>query len=193
MPTSEVPAGMLERVVAGDAEAFEVVMTVYRPKLLRYAVQLLRDNHSAEDVVQETLLRFWHKASQIEGDQHVSAWLFKVTKNIIVDERRSMRSRREVVLNPADLHGVIAKHMPGTLDNYPHLDPLLEARVMMNHVMKHLGSTSRFVLLMRAEGYEYKRIAQRMHIPTGTVKSRLSFAKRRAYQIAKRLGWQATA
>jgi RNA polymerase sigma-70 factor (ECF subfamily) len=190
MGLSEVPVGTLERVVAGDVDALETVVTMFRPRLLRYANRLRCQPHTAEDAVQEALIRFWDKASVIQEDHHISGWLFRVTRNLILDDQRSFRVHKELPFNPADMSKTISARTLGSMDTYDFLDPYTEARAVMQQVMCHLGTVSRAVLMMRAEGYEYKQIAQRMQVPVGTVKSRVDYAKRRAVQIARRLGWK---
>src|ERR1700756_2537060 len=65
--------------------------------LLRYALRLTGDRGRAEDVVQETLLRAWQHPHVFDDSQRSPrAWLFRVTLNIVIDEQRTSRRRREV-------------------------------------------------------------------------------------------------
>ena len=64
--------------------------------LWRYAVRLTGDRARAEDVVQETLLRAWQHPEVVgDSERSARAWLFTVARNMIIDERRSARFRRE--------------------------------------------------------------------------------------------------
>ena len=64
--------------------------------LWRYAVRLTGDQARAEDVVQETLLRAWqHPEVTADAERSARAWLFTVARNLIIDEKRSARSRNE--------------------------------------------------------------------------------------------------
>ena len=65
--------------------------------LWRYALRLTGDWARAQDVVQETLLRAWqHPEVADDSERSARAWLFTVARNMIIDESRSARFRREV-------------------------------------------------------------------------------------------------
>src|SRR3981189_2626615 len=65
-------------------------------ELGRYAMRLTGDRARAEDVVQETLLRAWQHPHVADGERSPRPWLFRVARNMIIDERRSVRFRSEV-------------------------------------------------------------------------------------------------
>src|SRR4030081_970996 len=65
--------------------------------LWRYAWRLTGDRVRAQDVVQETLLRAWqHPEVANDSERSARSWLFTVARNMIIDESRSLRFRREV-------------------------------------------------------------------------------------------------
>jgi RNA polymerase sigma-70 factor (ECF subfamily) len=62
----------------------------HSPALLGYVTRLTGDPQRAEDIVQETLLRAWRKAGSLDGDpSSLRSWLFKVARNIAIDEHRT--------------------------------------------------------------------------------------------------------
>lgn len=62
----------------------------------RYVVHLTRDTSSADDIVQETLLRAWRTPHILEQDPStVRGWLFTVARNLVIDDARSARRRHE--------------------------------------------------------------------------------------------------
>lgn len=62
----------------------------------RYVVHLTRDTSSADDIVQETLLRAWRTPHILEQDPSTArGWLFTVARNLVIDEARSARRRHE--------------------------------------------------------------------------------------------------
>ena len=79
-----------------EAAMMRVLYDEHAAALWRYAVRLTGDPARAEDVVQETLLRAWqHPEVTDDGERSARAWLFTVARNLIIDERRSARSRNE--------------------------------------------------------------------------------------------------
>src|SRR5882724_2910718 len=71
--------------------------------LLAYATRLTGDHAAAEDVVQETLVRAWRHADDLEnGKGSVRGWLLTVARNIVVDRARARASRPQEVEEPAE-------------------------------------------------------------------------------------------
>ncbi|WP_139199526.1 sigma-70 family RNA polymerase sigma factor, partial [Curtobacterium sp. MCBA15_013] len=79
--------------------ADELLATLYREHgdaLTRYVRHLTRDGHTVEDVVQETMVRAWQRPAVLErAPDSARAWLFTVARNLVVDDARSARNRRE--------------------------------------------------------------------------------------------------
>ena len=79
-----------------ETTLMRVLYDEHAAALWRYAVRLTGDAARAEDVVQETLLRAWqHPEVTEDTERSARAWLFTVARNMIIDERRSPRFRRE--------------------------------------------------------------------------------------------------
>lgn len=62
--------------------------------LYGYAVQRLKDNHTAQDLVQETFLAAWRNVEQYNGEASVKTWLFTILKNKIIDHYRKIANRK---------------------------------------------------------------------------------------------------
>jgi len=73
----------------------------YRPQLLRYARQRLRDHALAEDVVQDSLVAAVENAHRYAGDSSLGTWLTGILKHKIVDSMRAA-SRRKISLLGSD-------------------------------------------------------------------------------------------
>ena len=79
-----------------EAAMMRVLYNEHATALWHYALRLTGDRVRAEDVVQETLLRAWqHPEVSEDAERSARAWLFTVARNLIIDDRRSARFRKE--------------------------------------------------------------------------------------------------
>jgi len=137
--------------------------------LWRYALRLTGDRARAEDVVQETLLRAWQHPHVFDDDERSPrAWLLRVARNMIIDERRTARFRREV--SSPDGPDEFEQRGPDETD--AALDRLLIADAMTQLSPEHRAVVRRSYYL----GWTTAQIADDLQIPEGTVKSRLHYA-----------------
>ena len=123
----------------------------------------------AEDFAQETLLRAWRNASVLEESRgSVRSWLFTVARNIVIDEWRSKRNKREIPTDDlTDLSG-----------SEDRTDQLLLSWVVAEAITR-LSEEHRAVLLeCYYRGRPVSEAAQRLGVPEGTVKSRTHYALR---------------
>lgn len=161
-----------------EAAMMRVLYDEHAGALWRYALRLTRDPARAEDIVQETLLRAWrHPEVTADVDRPVRAWLFTVARNMIIDERRSVRFRREG--GPPDREHANEPAAPDEVD--AALDRILLSTALRQLSDEHLAVVRRAYY----QGWTTGQIAADLNIPEGTVKSRLHYAVR-----ALRLGLQ---
>ncbi|MFJ4634024.1 sigma-70 family RNA polymerase sigma factor [Streptomyces sp. NPDC088847] len=135
------------------------------PDLLKYVVKLTGgDHHRAEDIVQETLLRAWSKYLSEDKD-HIRPWLFRVAKNIVIDEYRKSNSRpSEVELAELEISE------PGGFEG-------ILSEVVVSNALKNLSQAHREVLFETFFlGQTTEEASRRLNIPIGTVKSRMYYA-----------------
>jgi RNA polymerase sigma-70 factor (ECF subfamily) len=127
------------------------------------------DRARAEDLVQETLLRAWRHRSILDSPPSaVSAWLMTVSRNLLIDEWRTRRSRSEVTV----------AEVPERGEPVDTTDRLLQSWVVAEAVTK-LSPDHRAVLReCYYGGRPVAEAAQRLGIPEGTVKSRTHYALR---------------
>jgi RNA polymerase sigma-70 factor, ECF subfamily len=139
--------------------------------LWRYAWRLTGDPARAQDVVQETLLRAWqHPEVADNNERSARAWLFTVARNIVIDESRSARFRREVS-TPDDVgafEGACSDEVDAAMD-----------RLLIGEALARLTPEHREVVRRSYfQGWTTAQIATDLGIADGTVKSRLHYALR---------------
>ena len=157
-----------------ETQLMKLLYDEHAVALWRYAIRLTGDRSRAEDVVQETLLRAWqHPEVTSDADRPARAWLFTVARNMIIDERRSPRFRREFGVGES---AVLEHRGPdaGTDEVDAALDRLLLRAAMAQLSPDHRSVIRRAYYLGRTTA----QIAAELEIAEGTVKSRLHYAIR---------------
>ena len=150
--------------------------------LWRYARRLTGDEARAQDVVQETLLRAWqHPEVADNNERSARAWLFTVARNIVIDESRSARFRRE--LSTPDDVGAFDGACPDEAD--AAMDRLLIGDALARLTPEHREVVRRSYF----QGWTTAQIAADLGIADGTVKSRLHYALRALRLVLSEMGF----
>ncbi|HEY0448838.1 sigma-70 family RNA polymerase sigma factor [Actinophytocola sp.] len=150
----------------------ELIRSLYEEhgrSLLAYAVRLTGDRAAAEDVVQETLLRAWKHADDLEhGTGSVRGWLLTVARNLITDRARARAVRPTEVNQQVDVPTPQRDHADDVVDTITVLGAL-----------DRLSPEHRSVLVeLYYRGHTVNETAAALRIAPGTVKSRTYHAVR---------------
>ena len=149
------------------------------PRLRRYARVLTGDVHRADDLVQDTLTRAWHKRHLWQAGSDLRAWMFTIMHNIHADQF-SLRQRERA------LASLDADDGPGAGWEIP-VRATQSDRVEVNEVIEQMGRLpveQREVLILAAvEELRYEEIARLLGVPLGTVMSRLSRAREKLRRL----------
>jgi RNA polymerase sigma-70 factor (ECF subfamily) len=142
---------------------FNEIALPQSPSLLRFARRLTADPAAAEDLVQETLMRAWRSFDQFHGGTNVRAWMFRILLNTFYGQGRKGRMTL-VPLDDSDKAGT------GNAGG--------EAVFDLAGALAKLPAEQRTVLMLGAvEGFTCREMSEMLHIPMGTVMSRLSRAR----------------
>jgi RNA polymerase sigma-70 factor (ECF subfamily) len=142
-------------------QEFADVALPHARNLLRFARRLTSDTEAAEDLVQETLLRAWRGFAQFRGGTNARAWLFRILLNTFYGQGRKGRLTL-VPLGETDRAGVSGG----------------STALEVTGALAKLSPEQRAVLMLGAvEGFTCREISEMLHIPMGTVMSRMSRAR----------------
>lgn len=94
-------AAVVAQVIAGDQESFRVLVQRRSSAVFRLAFRMTRNEHDAEDIVQETFLRAYRALRKFESRANFGTWLHRVAINCALDHLRRVKRREEEL--PGDL------------------------------------------------------------------------------------------
>jgi RNA polymerase sigma-70 factor, ECF subfamily len=135
-------------------------------RAFRLAGLILGDQHEAEDATQDALLRAWQAASSLRDPAGFGAWFDRILVNVCYERLRRHRRGHTVEL-PDDVGGVAAV-AAGAL-----------ARDSVGRALLRLSPEQRVVVVLRYwRDLSIEEIAERLDVPSGTVRSRLHYALR---------------
>jgi RNA polymerase sigma factor (sigma-70 family) len=162
---------LLNRVAGKDGAAFEALYRGYYPRLRRFLERVTRRPQIVEEILNDTMLVVWRKASSYNLRSQVSTWIFGIAF------RRALKTLRRVD-DPVEFE-------PDDSPDQGSAGPegLAAAQEMRATIVQALGALSpdhRAVIeLTYFEGYSCAEIAEIMRCPVSTVKTRMFHARRR--------------
>ncbi|MDO5529629.1 MAG: RNA polymerase sigma factor [Paracoccus sp. (in: a-proteobacteria)] len=143
------------------------------PALRAFALSLTRESSSADDLVQDTIVKAWTNIEKFQAGTNLRAWLFTILRNTFYSARR--KTKREV----SDTDGIHAARQATR--------PEHDGRLAMNDfraAFEHLPDEQREALiLVGATGFSYEEAAKMTGVAVGTVKSRANRGRKRLAEL----------
>lgn len=172
---------IIEKVLGGDANAFEELVLKYEKTVYNLALRMVGDRDDAFDMTQEAFIKAYGSLSSFRGDSKFSVWIYRITTNVCLDFLRSKSRKQQVSLTVSDDDDEDAQlDIPD-----PKADPeqQLIKKISMQSVeegLKTLPDKQRQILVMRElGGMSYAEIGKALSLEEGTVKSRIFRARKR--------------
>ena len=168
-------AALLRAHVAGDPDAFAVLVARHQDRLWTLALRIMRNPEDAADALQDAYISAFRRAGSYRGEAQVSSWLYRVVVNACLDRLRSMRVRE-------------TEPLPENLDRWRRIgttlikDPveIKEQRSVVAAALGTLNADQRAALvLVDMEGYSVEEAARILGCAPGTVKSRCARGRAR--------------
>jgi RNA polymerase sigma-70 factor, ECF subfamily len=184
-PTSaDTDLMLVERTVAGDQKAFELLVIKYQRRIERLIGRMVRDVDLVEDIAQETFIRAYRALAQFRGDAQFYTWLYRIAVNTA--KKALMDLKRDPLVSESALRGAgddedETSVMENELTSSETPETVLAAKEIaatVNSAMEALPEELRQAVTLREiEGLSYEEIAEVMNCPIGTVRSRIFRAR----------------
>ena len=182
-PDPDTDFQLVERTVAGDQRAYELLVIKYQRRIERLIGRMVRDTDLVQDIAQETFIRAYRALHQFRGEAQFYTWLYRIAVNTA--KKALLDMKRNPVIYEGAMRGsddgdetsrfereLISEETPETV---------LAAREIaqaVNAAMEALPEDLRQAVTLREiEGLSYEEIATAMECPIGTVRSRIFRAR----------------
>jgi RNA polymerase sigma-70 factor (ECF subfamily) len=173
---------LIEKIRAGDYQAFESLVTRYEAKVYRLALRMLRNPQDAEDALQETFLQVFRGLAGFEGRSQFSTWLFRLATNVCLMRIRHRETEPSKLLPLEDyLPKLEEGDSPQMIEWADRPEEALlskESREKMMEALDKLPPEYRAVFILRdIEGFSNAETGESLGISVAAVKSRLHRAR----------------
>jgi RNA polymerase sigma-70 factor (ECF subfamily) len=172
-PDAALDHGLIREAARNEALASEheirAGVGAHISRLRRYGVSLSHRRDDADDLVQATFVRALERAAQFRAGTRLDLWLFSILRSIWLNEVRARRVRAGQGLVDAD--GVLV------FDGVQKTEFHVLANQVLGFVDALPEAQRTAIHLAYVEGLSYREIAEAMHVPVGTVMSRLAAAR----------------
>lgn len=160
---------IIELLEKKDEKAITLLYDHYADRLYGVALQMVKDEDLAQDVLQESFIKIWKKSDTYDPTKaKLFTWLLRVVKNTAIDKIRSSskKTKKEIQIDASDVYDIGIKSInPDEIDVKEHLESIEE----------------KYKIVLEAlffEGMTQQEASEELDIPLGTVKSRLKIGLR---------------
>lgn len=158
---------MLHHIQNGDRSAFREFYHLWDERLYYYFFKKTKDPVQAQELTQQTFIKFWEYRDKLTADYSLEVQLFRKAKLLFIDWMRKQVSERKRQMAGEAFYAVSA--------NDPQPDNIMMEKLQF--ALKHLSPERRNVIeLLYLQGYNYKEIATRLNIPVKKVDNHVFLA-----------------
>ena len=182
IPASERDRKLVELCKAGDNQAFDELVTLYRGKVYAMILNMIHNDADAWDLSQDVFVKAWKALPKFESRSAFYTWLYRITHNVTYDW---IRKRKRVASEEFE-DSLVEQAEPGALTaprstDFP--DAAMERSELRGKIAKAIESLSddhrEVILRKEIDGLSYQEIAEVAGCSVGTVMSRLFYARKK--------------
>ncbi|MGB3132423.1 MAG: RNA polymerase sigma factor [Saprospiraceae bacterium] len=141
--------------------------------LNNFAYSLTRDSEDAKDLYQETAFRALSNRDKFQPGTNFKAWLITIMKNIFINNYR--RKIKGGIVSDNSENQYFFNSLNNSVLNRAESDIMMKE---LNRMVESLDDSLKIPFLRYYHGFKYQEIADELHLPLGTVKSRIFFARK---------------
>ncbi len=161
----------------GDLEAFNTLILRYQKLVYNIALRMMGEGQSAEDATQEAFIKAHKAIKRLRGDNFKS-WIARIVTNVCLDEIDKRKRRPQTSLDALTSENESAFFMRAMTDMPEAAAQRSELMRLVVRCLGRLSAEYRAALILRLQGYDYSEIQTIIRQSLGTVKSRISRARK---------------
>jgi RNA polymerase sigma-70 factor (family 1) len=159
---------LFSQIAEGDEKAFTELFHTYTPKLLPFVFKLTRNEHLAQEMIQETFLKLWVNRAALVNVNEPASWIFRIAANVSVTYLRK-QSNRERLLNavkPDEASDTVVDKLETK-----------ELTLIINKAVEALPDRRKEIYrLSREQGLNHQQIAEKLQLSTNTVANQIGIS-----------------
>ena len=174
---------LVKRCQNRDMQAMEEIVRQYKNQVYNIAYGMLGSPEDAQDITQDVFVSVWEKIGQFRFRSKFSTWLYRIAKNMSLNEKSRRTSRKTDVVEIDDSQAWVP------VDHQTPEDEILasEQQQILHKALGQLKESYRTILVLREmEGLSYEDLSAVLGCSIGRVKSRLYEARMQLRGILKR-------
>jgi RNA polymerase sigma-70 factor (ECF subfamily) len=174
-------AALVARVADGDRQALRLLFVRHQPKVYRFALRLVANSATAEDVVNDVFFDLWRQAASFEGRAQLSTWLLAIARN------KALSAMRGRVHEPLD--DAAAEAIPDPAGTAEEALDVSQRGALLRRCLTKLSSAHREIIdLVYYHEKSVDEVATIIGVPAATVKTRMFYARKRLAELLTAAG-----
>ncbi len=185
-PPEDPDAAMVAAVLAGDPEAYRVLVERYERRIYHVIYGMVRRQEDAHDLAQDAFIKAFQNLHRFRLESKFYTWLCRIAMNVAIDHLRKQKHRRHAEFDDSrgGSEGAQVVRLHSAKDDPSANVARSQMRRTIMDAVDTLPEDQKQVLILRElEEMPYKEIAEILDIPEGTVMSRLYYARRRLQEL----------
>ncbi len=162
-------AELIRKIRSGDDKAFKEIFYLMQPGIFRFVYRYINNSCIAEDLTQETFIKFWVIRNNLDETKSPKAYLYRIARNLALNHITRQQPKQSYSISKNDYLSLIMD----PVDNYDKYFLMDDFQRAVNDLPERCKAT---FVLSRYEGCEYSEIAEILHVSLQTVKNQMNKA-----------------
>ncbi len=171
---------LVRKAQTGDMDAYDQLMRKYQERIYATVYHMTSNHEDANDLAQETFVKAYSALKNFKGDSSFFTWVYRIAVNKTINFLKTRKNRSFLSLNDLDQQ---VEHDQELVELVSEQTPrraagLAELQEKLNEAMQKLSEDHRMVVTLHdVQGLSHEEIGKIMDCNTGTVRSRLFYAR----------------